>query len=60
MTKSSTQYDTALKDQVGRCRRFIKKLEKTPTMHGQKWKDSMLRHYRGKLKDLLSQSRNSK
>ena len=59
MTKASRKFDLALEDQVGRCRRFIKKLEKTPTMHGQKWKDSMLRHYRTKLKDLLSQRRNS-
>lgn len=57
MTKASTQYDVAWQHQVKQCRKFIKNLEKTPTMHGQKWKDSMLRHYRKKLKELLSQRR---
>ena len=55
MTKASTRYDRAWQHQVKVCRRFIKDLEKTPTMHGQKWKDSMLRHYRAKLKELLAQ-----
>ncbi len=55
MTKAKTRYDRAWQHQVRQCRAFIKKLEKTPTMHGQKWKDSMLRHYRQKLKELLAQ-----
>lgn len=57
MTKASTQYDVAWQHQVSVCRKFIKKLERTPTLHGQKWKESMLRHYRGKLEELLSQRR---
>lgn len=57
MTKASTQYDVAWQRQVQSVRKFIKNLEKTPTMHGQKWKDSMLRHYRKRLKELLSQRR---
>lgn len=57
MTKAERQYDLAWQRQVRACRKFIKQLEKTPTMHGQKWKDSMLLHYRKKLKELLSQRR---
>ena len=57
MPKASTRYDREWQKQVRACRNFIKKLEKTPTMHGQKWKDSMLLHYRGKLKELLAQRR---
>jgi hypothetical protein len=57
MTKASVRYDRAWQYQVKQCRAFIKKLENTPTMHGQKWKDSMLRHYRGKLEELLAQRR---
>lgn len=54
MTKASNRLDREWQKQVRICRAFIKKLEKLPTMHGKKWKDSMLRHYRGKLKDLLA------
>ena len=57
MTKVSTQYDVAWQRQVKSVRKFIKNLEKTPTMHGQKWKDSMLRHYRRRLKELLKERR---
>lgn len=57
MTKASTKYDQSWQDQVRRLRGFIKKLDKTPTMHGQKWKDSMLSHYRKKLKELLGERR---
>ena len=57
MTRSSTQYDVAWQREVQWCRKFIKKLEKTPTAHGRKWKDSMLLHYRKKLKELLAQRR---
>ncbi len=57
MRKASTQYDRELQRQERLCRGFIKKLENTPTMHGQKWKDSMLLHYRGKLRELLKQRR---
>jgi hypothetical protein len=55
MTKASTRYDRAWQQQVKALRKFIRELEKTPTMHGQKWKDAMLAHYRGKLKDMLAQ-----
>lgn len=55
MTKASRKYDLAFQHQVKVCRKFIRTLEGTPTMHGKKWKDSMLRHYRRKLKELLNQ-----
>ncbi len=54
MAKSRRRLDIAWQKQVRKCRQFIKNLEETPTMHGQKWKDSMLKHYRGKLKELLA------
>lgn len=54
MPKGRRRLDQAWQKQVRQCRAFIKKLEVTPTMHGQKWKDSMLKHYRGKLKELLA------
>ncbi len=57
MTRAKTKYDQAWQAQVRALQAFIKKLENTPTMHGQKWKDSMLAHYRGKLKDLLAERR---
>ena len=57
MTKASTRYDRAWQKEVRWCRKFIKKLEKTPTAHGKKWKASMLLHYRNKLKELLEQRR---
>lgn len=57
MTKASTRYDVAWQRQVQWLRKFIKDLEKTPTAHGQKWKDAMLRHYRKKLKELLATRR---
>ncbi len=57
MTKASKRYDQSWQEQVRKCRGFIKKLEKTPTMHGQKWKDAMLLHYKTKLKELLAQRR---
>ncbi len=55
MRKASKRYDVAWRRQVSACRKFIRQLENLPSMHGQKWKDSMLRHYRGKLKELLAQ-----
>ncbi len=57
VTKASTKYDQSWQQQVRWLRGFIKKLEKTPTAHGKKWKDSMLSHYRKKLKELLAQRR---
>ncbi len=57
MSKASIRYDQEWQHQVRACRAFIRKLEKTPTMHGQKWKDSMLLHYRRKLKELLARRR---
>ena len=55
MTKRSIRYDVAWQRQVQWLRKFIKDLENTPTAHGQKWKDAMLRHYRGRLKELLKE-----
>jgi len=57
MTKASTRYDVVWQREVKMCRKFIKNLEATGTIHGQKWKDAMLLHYRKKLKELLSQRR---
>ena len=57
MTKATSKYDATWQVQVLKLRRFIKKLERMPSMHGPKWKESMLLHYRGKLKELLAQRR---
>ena len=59
MTKASSQYDQSWQQEVRWLRGFIKKLEKTPTAHGKKWKDAMLLHYRGKLRELLRERRKS-
>jgi len=55
MSRRKISYEVAWQRQVGACRKFIRQLENLPSMHGQKWKDSMLRHYRAKLKELLAQ-----
>lgn len=38
-------------------RKFIKKLQETPTAHGKAWKFAMLQHYRKKLRELRQERR---
>ncbi len=57
MTRAKTQYDEVMDKEVLWLRKFIKKLENTPTAHGAKWKFAMLQHYRRKLRELRRERR---
>ena len=41
--------------QYDKLTRWIAELEALPSMHGTKWKERMLAHYRARLRDLESQ-----
>lgn len=57
MTKASDRYDAAMNKEILWLRKFIKKLQDTPTAHGKKWKFAMLQHYRKKLRELRQERR---
>ena len=57
MTKAEDRYDEAMEKEVRWLRKFIKRLENSPTAHGKQWKFAMLQHYRKKLRELRTERR---